>query len=405
VVAAVVVLALIVGGIVVLTSNHGGGGGSSAAGGLKQAWAVPDDHSTGLLTRVWTTSSTVVRITQDTVTGYSLTTGQQEFTLAPPKAGLKPCDASPTVSAAGVGTVFYGTSSASCGTVAAVDAVNGKLLWNVTASSSTSTEVGHTFLDGSVAVAATGTAIAGVDLTSGKDLWDYKPSSGDCSPAGSGGQGAVLVVQEDCTNDSGSWNEYVAVDGATGKHLWEAHEPDGTYLDGVVSTDPVVVYAASAGGGSNNFLAFDSGGHITATIPTTDASIDAEQNYAVPVAVTIGSTLYANTGKSDSTTVTAYSLSSGSKLWSYQDGSESTAVVGVAADGQSPLVVGEGYANGAASTVHRLNATTGSAGTAYSIPSSVDTFDALITTAPNGDVLVAPETAMVDNLITAFSRN
>lgn len=87
-----------------LSRSDQAGSGNAPSATVEKVWSTSDTKDNGV--GVWTTAHTVVRVGSGGVTGYDLSNGKQLFTVAPPKPGLVPCSASPTLSPGGVGTIF-----------------------------------------------------------------------------------------------------------------------------------------------------------------------------------------------------------------------------------------------------------------------------------------------------------
>ncbi|MEY9932253.1 outer membrane protein assembly factor BamB [Catenulispora sp. GP43] len=399
-------------------NDQAGSGGNMPTATLKQAWSTSDTHDN--LVGLWQTAHSVVRIGDSGAAGYDLSSGRKLFTIAPPAAGLVPCSASPTLAPGGVGAIFYSKDgNFSCDSVIGVDANTGKQLWvlhseNKVADAAT----GSTFVDGSVVVVASDSdAVAGVDAATGNTVWTYSATAKNCSPQNTGGMGSVVIVQEHCEGggQTGVGN-YVAVDAATGKHLWQTPTAPDYRMRAVISTNPVVILAASSKStlvGNDlkdgaEFLAFDGGGKQTATIPADDNQAGTTLTTPHPNALVAGTTLYADAKSANgSEGVTAYNVTTGAKLWSYQATFESMALTdlwltGLAPD-SSPLVVIDLHSLGNACPVEKLDPATGKPSQQYVLADNVDPDSGTLVQTAAGTYVLAPQNPQVGPGLTVMT--
>jgi outer membrane protein assembly factor BamB len=383
-----------------------GGGGNLPTATLKQVWAT--GNANGNLVGVWQTAHGVVRIGQDGIDGYDLATGKKLFSVAPPKAGLKPCSASATLAPGDIGSIFYSEDgNFDCDTVIGVNADTGKQLWNLHSSDKvTDTATGSTFIDGSIAVIASDSdAVAGVDAATGNEVWKYTSTTKGCAPANIAGMGAVVIVQENCTaNGAVGKGDYVAVDAATGKHLWQTPTAQDYGLRAVVSTNPVVLLVASSKSTVNGlemkdgaeFLTFDSAGKQTSNIPADPLQIGSFLRSPYPHAIVHGTTLYAEvTGPKKGVAIGAFDLTTGARVWTYQatfgtNYEMDVFPLGFAPDA-SPLVVVNLKIIGNASPLEKLDPATSKATQVSVLPDSAEPEDSLLLATPNGGYILAPE--------------
>lgn len=387
-----------------------GGGGNLPTATDKQLWTTSDTND--ILVGVWQTAHGIVRIGKDGANGYDLASGKKLFSVAPPKPGLKACSASATLAPSGIGSIFYSEDgNFDCDTVIGVDANTGKQLWMLHSSGPvTDTATGGTFIDGSVVVIASDSdAVAGVDAATGNEIWKYTSATKGCAPANTAGMGAVVIIQENCTaHGAVGKGNYVAVDAATGKHLWQTPTAQDYALRAVVSTNPVVLLVASTKSTAPQgltvqdgaeFLAFDSAGKQTANIPADPVQIHSFLNTPFPHALVANGTLYAETtGSKQGTAITAYTITTGAKLWTYQSTFSTMGLqypidvflIGVAPD-SSPLVVDNLHIIGNASPVFKLDPATSKTTPVDVLPASAEPEDSLLVKNAGGDYILAPQ--------------
>lgn len=404
-------------GFKALTKKHDKGTDNMPTATLRQLWTTsgPKDNLVG----VWQTDHDVVRISSTGATGYDLATGKQLFTVAPPGPGLVPCSISPTLAPGDIGSIFYSQDgNFSCDTVIGVDATTGKQLWNLNSVDKVvDAATGSTFVDGSVVVIASDSgAVAGVDAKTGDTKWKYAATAKECTVQNTGGRGAVVIVQERCTrHGSGSEGNYVAVDAATGRHLWQTPTAPDYGLRAVISTNPVVILASSSkstlSGGDlkdgDEFLAFDPAGKQTTTIPADDDQAGTNLNTPHPNALVAGTTLYADTrGDKGGDGVTAYSLTTGAELWSYQATFEHLPqalwLTGLAPD-SSPMVVVDLHGLGNACPVDKLDPATGRPSQQVVLADNADPDSGTLITAPGGTYILAPQNPQVGPGLTVMA--
>jgi outer membrane protein assembly factor BamB len=384
--------------------DGGSGSGNLPSATLKQLWTTSGTNDK--LVGVWQTDHDLVRIGSGEVTGYDLASGKQLFTVAAPGPGLVPCSASPTLSPGGVGSIFYSQDgNFSCDDVIGVDANTGKQLWTLHSKNKvTDAATGSTFVDGSVVVVASDSdAVAGVDATTGDTVWSYTPTAKGCEPANTAGMGTIVMVQEHCEGGGATGKgNYVAVDAATGKHLWQTPTAPDYGMRAVISTNPVVILAASSNFSVNGidlkngseFLAFDASGRQTMSIPADGDQAGTNLTTPYPNATVVGQTLYADskTGNSGEG-LSAYSLTTGAKLWTYSATfghmAQDLWLTGLAPD-SSPLVVVDLHSLGTPCPVERLDPATGKPSQQFVLADNVDPDLALLFKASTGNYVIAP---------------
>jgi hypothetical protein len=334
-------------GIVGATMSSGGSSGSSSGSGgsggpsLTAAWSVTDAAQSGndQLLGGWTTSSLVVRGGNTGVSAYRIANGAKAWTLTPPAGASVPCSMSPTISSGGVGTIAFGTSVGLCSVLAGVDTATGSILWTVPLTNShfTFASEAKTYIQGSVATVLSNGVFGGVDVSTGKSVWSYTDRGQFCNDSVYGTTGVVLI-SDFCADASPSYT-LSALDAETGKVEWRKPETGHVDFDSVISGDPLVA-VVSGTSGSGTAYAYDSSGNaVQLAIPDADTMVSDPFSEADPSQV-VGRTLIVQSsdraGGSDSTggTVGAYSLTTGSQLWTYSGESKNGAeLVGPSANG------------------------------------------------------------------------
>ena len=388
---AVVVVVVAAVGIGVSVLNSGGSSGSSAAGGgsssgkgestadrsLKLAWSVTNASQSGndQVLGGWLTGSLVVRGGTTGVSAYRISDGGKAWTLTPPQKYPVACAMSPTVSSDGVGTIAFGTSYIGCSVLAGVDSGTGRILWTVPLTNSQDSFAGDatTYVQGSVASVLSNDVTAGVNIDTGKVVWQYRPRGQYCN-ADSYGASGVILVSDFCADASPSYT-LSALNAQTGTVEWQKSETGHVDFDYVIAGKPLVAVVET--GGSGAAYVYGSSGSTTPLAFTSPE--DARGN---PLAETTSSQVFGNTlvvqssetvsgsGSGTGGTVTAYSLSTGGRLWSYTGESKNGAVLlDHAADGKlyalstgsydgKPHLVELNPATGASTVVGTLQGTT-----------------------------------------------
>ena len=322
IIAAGVVIACIAGAVVILNNADSS---ASAGAAYKSAWTVGNGADSGSdeLVGGWLTSTLIVRAGSLGVSAYNLSNGSTAWTLPAPQGTTQPCAISPTLSAGGIGTIAFGTSTTSCSLLTGVDSSTGKILWTIrlTDSQNPTPTAAQTYVQGSVATVIAGEVFGGVDVATGRTAWNYTNRSASCADRAYGTTGVVLVV-DDCYGSSPE-NALTAVDGVTGKVEWQHSESSIVDFDGVIAAEPVV--GVESGDSGDSALLFDNSGNTTPfqvpdalnspTGPFSDSGTArvVGQNLIVQSQglVTVSG------GGSTGGTVEAYNISTGALAWSY----------------------------------------------------------------------------------------
>jgi outer membrane protein assembly factor BamB len=373
---ALAVVGAVGGGAVV--AMHRGDAAPSASRHLKQVWQVASPAADDELVGSWVTDKLLVRAsTRGGVTAYSLADGSTAWTAALPAkaagAGTQPCAMSPTLTAAGLGTVAFGKDGHTCTSLAGIDAATGTVLWTVPL-----VDAGHktamgaqTFLQGDVATVVGENFLGGLDVRTGHRVWGLKSRGYYCNAYTWGGPGVVLV--DDYCADSGTHFTLTAYDGATGRTLWSQTQDAHTDIAHVFSGSPLIASEHKAGEDSVRVVAPSGASRKLAVgntelLPGNDSAADHSARLVGGVLVTPATTAAGSE-------VDAFDTATGAKLWSYP----ATALATSAADGDrvyalagspsAPQVVALDPRTGHATAVAALPAATGkrvfTAGTVY----------------------------------------
>jgi outer membrane protein assembly factor BamB len=307
---------------------------------------------------------------------------------------------SPTVSASGIGTIGFGPNVDSCTTLVGVDTNTGKTLWSTSLTTSDHTEASETstFVDGQVGVIVNGNVLGGVDLTNGHVVWGYKARGQYCNAYPYGGAGTVIV--DDYCADVQPEYMLTALDGATGKQIWQKQESDHIQISSILDGSPII--ATTESGGSDSAFVYDTRGNSTPLALTNPVQSPTRLNSADSGAVSLGpSTLLVPTNSSSSKQgISAVNPTTGTTLWSYDGQSHGGAVLlrtPQSASSAAPAKVyaisfSPGYSSDEAPTIVSLDPTSGKATAIAKLPSNltpVEYSPGTVYLLPNGQILLA----------------
>ncbi|RAG85430.1 hypothetical protein DN069_11675 [Streptacidiphilus pinicola] len=405
---AVVAILLIPGGG---GSNGGGGGGSVPT--LAASWSVKG-KTTDQQVGTWVTDKYFVRASSSGVQAYSLTDGSVAWTAQPLSGPGVPCAMSPTLSSSGIGTIGFGPDTTSCTTLVGVDTHTGKTLWSTALTNSTRSMASGTttFIDGSVGVIVNGTVLGGVDLTTGNAVWGYKARGQYCDAYPYGGAGVVLV-DDYCADVQPSYT-LSALDGATGKQLWQKTETDNVQFNSVLSGSPLI--ATTEDSGDPVAQRFDSSGNETPISLTDKIQLTTNGN---PGTQLLGSSalLIPTSNSSSKPDVSAVNPSTGSPLWTYdgtthgggallRDATQSAASGGTSGGSNIyAMSLVPGYSSSNGPTVVSLDPSTGKPTDIAHLPASANTIEygeGEVYLLPNHEVLIASMDFMSGKVIQLF---
>jgi outer membrane protein assembly factor BamB len=326
----------------------------------------------------WVTGEFLVRAsTRGGVTAYDLADGSAAWTAAlPPKiagGGTQPCAMSPTLTAAGLGTVAFGKDGHTCTTLAGIDAATGTVLWTVPlVDAAHPTAMGaKTYLQGGVATVVGENFLGGLDVRTGHRVWGFHARGYYCNAYAWGGAGVVLV--DDYCADSKTPFTLTAYDGRTGRTLWSQDQDTHTDIAHVFSGSPLIVSEHAAGEDSVRVVAPSGAGRKlvvgdTELAPGNDSDADHSARLVGDVLVTPASTAHGSE-------IDAFDTATGAKLWSYPATALATAaasgdrVYALAGSPNAPQLVRLDPRTGHADAVAALPPATGkqgfTAGTVY----------------------------------------
>ncbi|MBF9070395.1 outer membrane protein assembly factor BamB family protein [Streptacidiphilus fuscans] len=392
----VVALALIIVVAVVAFGGNSGGGGGGGGGNngtptLAAGWKTANGTDSGNLIGSWITDKNLIRV-GDTVSAYSLADGSVAWTVSPPSGASVPCGMSPTVSSAGVGTIAFGSDDHSCTNVVGVDTTTGRELWNLKLNipqGGSASQV-NTFISGTVATITGSGVIGGVDLTSGNTAWQYKPRGQYCNDDAYSG-GGVVLVNEFCADVNPTY-VLTALDGATGKQLWQKTESDNVMFTSVLNGSPLVAQQDGSGGQPVTNI-YDSSGNATPVTGGDPISANGSARNQLVVRMLNSTTMLTESQNSSSNPgIEALNVSNGQVLWTYYGQNKAGATLALLSQtntsGQIYAISqpGDTY-NGPGGSLVQLDPTTGKATVVAGLPSSMDSTSFVGETA-----LVAPGT-------------
>ena len=322
-IAVAVVIAAIV-GVTVMLNSSGGGANYVRAWSVGSATTTTDDQLVG----GWLTSSLVVRADSGGVAAYHVSDGSPAWKLTPPAGAPEPCAISPTLSAAGIGTMAFGANTMSCSVLVGVDSSTGKILWdiNLTGSQQTMPVPAQTFVQGTVATVAAGNIFGGVNVTNGKPVWNYTDRGQYCDDTAYATTGTMLI-SDDCVGSSPEFT-LTAVDGATGKVEWRKTQAGITDFNGVETASPLV--AVQEGDSGDHAFVYSSSGSTTPLQEPTGADTEASPFADADAVRVVGQDLIVQASETIATTGTggtidAYNLTTGVLAWSYNGESKNGA--------------------------------------------------------------------------------
>lgn len=303
--------------------------GPSASQHLTRAWQLPAPAADDALVGSWLTGKLLIRAsTEGGVTAYDLADGRPVWTAALPESAgdgvTRPCAMSPTLTAAGLGTVAFGKDGNSCTALAGIDTTTGTVLWTVplTGAKHQVAMAAETYVQGDVATIVSENFLGGLDARTGHRIWGFAPRGYYCNAYTWGGDGVVLV-DDYCADDKNAFT-FAAYDGATGKKLWSRTQDAHTDVAHVFSGSPLIVSEHTAGedsvrvvaaSGSSRKLAVGN----TEVAPGNDSDADHSARIVDGVLVTPATT-------AAGAEIDAFDVATGAKLWTYPAIALATAV-------------------------------------------------------------------------------
>jgi len=289
---------------------------------LTLAWSVPA-HAGGdaRLYGGWVTGRYAIRVDQDGVVAYSLSTGGKAWQAAPPRSGQQPCAMSPTLSAGGVGTVGFGSpGSGACNELVGLDTATGKVLWTVSLKTRNGTgSTAQTYIQGSVATLISPGLVTGVNVSTGRTVWTYHQRGQFCSVYPNGTTGTVLV-SDFCAGVTPGYS-LSALNPLTGKVEWSKRESGDVDFGSVLSGDPVAA-TVEAGANAVPYL-YDGRGNPTRIVIPSDTGNDPAPFAGSTPAQVVGRQLIVQgngTVSGENATggmVHAFDTATGAQAWSY----------------------------------------------------------------------------------------
>ncbi|MCX2968130.1 MULTISPECIES: outer membrane protein assembly factor BamB family protein [Streptomyces] len=190
----------------------------------------------------WTTDEAAVKYEHDAVRAYDTESGEELWTIDAVRG--EQCAAAPQ-SAEGKTMVLWGRK---CEKAMGIDLVNGKALWKQDLPAPEGADMAdvsypQAAVSGDIGAVAWIGGHAAYDLTTGDLLWKPEEARPECKESGYVG-GEQLIALVECGFDGPTSLRSVDAEGKK-KHEWKA--PDGTEIQRVFSTSPLVV-GVNAGG-------------------------------------------------------------------------------------------------------------------------------------------------------------
>ncbi|MFD3532256.1 PQQ-binding-like beta-propeller repeat protein [Streptomyces sp. NPDC058664] len=292
------------------------------------AWTIPGagqkyDHGAGS----WGLGSTVAHGRIDGLFAYDGADGTVRWSVpAPTREAL--CAMSPKTGE-GVGLIAHGRHDKPCTTLLAVGAPDGKVLWKRTLGGG-GLVGGALAVGGATAVTAEDRAVRARSAQSGEQRWERAVAKG-CRVLALDADATRTLVVEQC----GKGARLLALDTRTGAQRWARDLPvESTASASVVSVSPAVLAVDEADTrGTHAFLGFDDKGAPTVSVPFTGPEGVLSGLWSVREGRTVRPLvldgLLVTLAASDSTspsTVVAYSLKDGRKVWAHDSDAQMMAL-------------------------------------------------------------------------------
>ncbi|MGW6916691.1 outer membrane protein assembly factor BamB family protein [Kitasatospora sp. NPDC054939] len=364
----------IIAGLVVLAGNledkddPASTGGTSGGGSGKYAlsWAAPKATTagSGSLLAVWGTDKVIVRGDTTAIKAYNSGDGKEAWSITPPSGAKEFCTMSYGMNSKKIAAVSMNTGDSDCSTIGAVDVANGKLLWSAKISSSRISSPSLSVTDNVIVVGSTNT-FGAVKLTDGSSAWQYTPRDKSCSLFGEAA-GSQLVVSDRCYGNTGPKSTLNVLDADTGKANGSPMTLEGNIerVDKVISDKPLVL-EMSSGVNGDYLLMLDKDNKPAGKMPVKEAGSDSLRLSGSSEPTTIntvsGTTLYVQVDSAGKSSINAYDLATGKRLWSSTGNAErglrlisgtdkegKVRAIAMAGYGKEPKVVQLNPADGAA---------------------------------------------------------
>lgn len=364
----IVLLALVVLGTAAWMHHAGSGHAPATAAGtsasMRVIWAtraVEGTQSGTALAGSWVTATTVVDARADGMIAYTLATGAQAWSYQTPSGDVG-CAMSATAPG-GIGVYAFGTDTADCNQLVAVNTATGAKLWGplsvATSNAAAAGDQNNPYLavDGTTlaALGPTGTVTA-YSLTSGTQLWSVPvptdPDAPDCTLQGTAVIGSTVYALASCLNADGSQQlTLTGYSAATGAPSWSGQTASLPTQDAVsLWSDAADGVLLLADGTTQRLLAYSVAGGSGSTAPVSVSLSSAPrdafgqnqsggQQLAHDFALT-GHTLYLQ--GQDGSSLSAIDLTSGATLWTRQVTSGSVTLIDADAAGVHTVVQDEG---------------------------------------------------------------
>jgi outer membrane protein assembly factor BamB len=311
---------LVATGVGVAVTMHREDAGPSASKHLSPAWQLPAPAADDALVGSWLTGKLLIRAsTEGGVTAYDLADGSAVWTATLPKSAgggsTRPCAMSPTLTAAGLGTVAFGKDGNSCTALAGIDTTTGTVLWTVplTDAKHPVAMAADTYVHDGVATIVSENFLGGLNIRTGHRVWGFTPRGYYCNAYAWGGDGVVLV--DDFCADSKSRFTLTAYDGATGRKLWSQTQDAHTDVAHVFAGSPLIVSEHTAGEDSVRVVS-TSGNSRKLAVGDTEVTPgnDSDADHSARI---VDGVLVAPAQSAKGAEIDAFDVATGKKLWSY----------------------------------------------------------------------------------------
>ena len=360
-------------------------------GGLKKVWSIPSTGNGDAPMGRWLIGALLVRgSSKGGVRAYNTTDGSEVYRVNPGASGSVLCAMSATVSRNGIGTVAFGNDSGSCTRLAGVDAHSGRVLWSIPLVSTRQgavLESVRTYIQGDIATFIGEGILGGVDVATGRHVWDYKPRGSDCAVYGWAATSGAVLVDDGCV-DTSAQITLSALDGRTGRRLWQRPEKAHIDLGQVFTADPLTATLQESGG--LTLRRFDSNGD-SIRIDTSNLNEGVSNGFpGEQDAHVTGSALIVPTrNTSDVHGVTAFDRTTGAQLWTYTGDSHTGATL-VDTSGDGRLYAVSAGSPASVPYLVRLDPATGHSTPLSPLPSGTDNWASFLGTVyalPGGGIV------------------
>jgi outer membrane protein assembly factor BamB len=317
--AVVVLVVLVVAGGGTAVLMHRQDSGPRASRHLARVWQRPAAAADDSLVGSWLTGKLLIRgSTEGGLVAYGLADGVPRWSAELPgraaKDGTRPCAMSPTLTAAGLGTVAFGKDGSTCTDLAGVDTRTGTVLWTVplTDAKHPVAMAADTYVQGGVATIVSENFLGGLDIRTGHRVWGFNPRGYYCNAYVWGATGVVLV--DDFCADRKVPFTFTAYDARTGKKMWSLEQDAHTDVANIFSASPLIAGEHTAGEDSVRVIGPKGRSHKFA-VGTTELT-PGNGTGADHSARIVGGVLVSPAQTSKGAVIAGFDVANGARLWS-----------------------------------------------------------------------------------------